>query len=37
MLCCVIDKKLIAEIKREEIINKPAEKILIVAKRKNTV
>ncbi len=34
MLCCV---KPVAEIKREEIINKPAEKILVVTKRKNTV
>jgi hypothetical protein len=37
MLCCIVDKKLLTEIKREHIVNAPAEKILVVTKRKNTV
>jgi hypothetical protein len=37
MLCCIVDKKLLTEIEREHVVNKPAEKILVIAKRKNTV
>ena len=34
MFCCLVDKKLLAEIEREQIVNAPAEKILVVTKKR---
>ncbi len=34
MLCCLVDKKLLTEIKREQIVNAPAENILVVTKKR---
>jgi hypothetical protein len=34
MFCCLVDKKLLAEIEMEQIVNAPAEKILVVTKKR---